>query len=147
MKPQLIEQQEWARERDGALIDVMVFRVPGGIIQEVYADGDRCEHVFSPRPYVLGQLADSTTETCIFALFYDYCTAQELDPAALYAQAYPGSEFPDADERRESTRQAMAEGVSFPLLWDEKAFAGLLDSLSEINNHSLASVLEDRGAP
>ena len=73
MKPELIEQENWERPSDNALMDIMVFRVPGGILYEMYTNGDRCFHQFSPRPYVLGQSCDGPINTCVFALFYDFC--------------------------------------------------------------------------
>lgn len=143
MKPVLLDEQDWIRKGDSAYMDSMLFRVPGGIIYEMYVNGDRCFHAFSQRPYVLGQACDGTIENCVFALFYDYCEAKGLHPAALYRDAYPEQEPNTESERRATTRLALAEGVCFPHLWDAKAFESLLESLREINNHSLASVLEE----
>lgn len=147
MKPELIHQEDWKRGADEALMDLIVFRVPGGILYEIYTNGDRCLHQFSPRPYVLGQPCDGTIEHCVFALFYDYCGAKGLDPAALYREAYSDCEPDSKGERDATTRRAMAEGVAFPLAWDNEAYRGLLESLTEINNHSLVSVLTERAGP
>lgn len=147
MQPVPIYQEDWRRPADGAHMDIMVLRVPGGILYEMYADGDRCFHQFSPRPYVPGQACDGTIEHCVFALFYDYCQARGLCPAALYRKAYPDTEPESPAEREATTRRAMAEGVSFPLDRDDEAFQGLLDSLTEINNHSLVSILIGEAGP
>lgn len=147
MTPLLLSHEDWQRQSDGTRMDLMVFRVPSGILYEVYADGDRCFHQFSPRPYVLGQPCDGTIEACVFALFYDYCGAKGLDPAALYREAYSDCEPDSKGERDATTRRAMAEGVAFPLAWDDEAYRGLLESLTEINNHSLVSVLTERAGP
>ena len=147
MKPEMIDHDDWTRDADGALMDVMVFRIPGGILYEMYTDGDRTFHQYSPRPYVLGQPCDGTIENCVFALFYDYCGAKGLDPTDLCRQAYPDRELPSAAEREACSRRAMAEGVAFPIAWDDQAFQGLLESLSEINDHSLNSVLIEGTAP
>ena len=40
----------------------------------------------------------------------------------------------------------MAEGVAFPMKWDKQAFDGLLESLAEINNHSLSQALIEQAA-
>ena len=146
MKPEMIDHDDWTRDADGALMDVMVFRVPGGILYEMYTDGDRTFHQYSPRPYVLGQPCDGTIENCVFALFYDYCKVKGLDPAALYRQAYSDREPSSEAEREACIRRAMAEGVAFPLAWYDEAFKGLLDSLSEINHHSLVSILDQSAA-
>jgi len=146
MKPELIEQENWERPSDNALMDIMVFRVPGGILYEMYTNGDRCFHQFSPRPYVLGQSCDGTIDQCVFALFYDFCARRKRDPAALYRQAYADSEPATAKERADTLRQAMAEGVAFPMKWDKQAFDGLLESLAEINNHSLSQALIEQAA-
>lgn len=146
MKPEMIFHENWKRPADEALMDTMVFRVPGGIIYEMYTNGDRCFHAFSQRPYILGQACDGTIENCVVALFYDYCKAKGLNPAALYKDAYPEREPSSLDERNATTRLAMAEGVCFPLRWDQSAFNWLIVSLTEINNHALVAVLEEEAA-
>ena len=55
MEPNLIFHDSWNRPADNALMDAMVFAVPGGILSELYVDGDRCQMIFSARPYVPGQ--------------------------------------------------------------------------------------------
>ena len=142
-KPELIHHKEWKRYRDDAEMDILVFRVPGGILHEMYANGDRCEYIFSPRPYVPGQLCDGTIDHCVFALFYDFCDIRDLDSADLYRRAYSDRLPESKEERVRTTRRAMAEGVAFPPVWNRQTFDGLLESLSEINNHSLASILEE----
>ena len=143
MRPGLIHHEEWKRPSDGAEMDILTFRVPGGILYEMYTNGDRCFLQFSSRPYVLGQSCDGTIEHCVFALLYDFCDTRGLDPADLYRRAYSDREPDSEEERARTTRRAMAEGVAFSPVWDGEAFDGLLESLSEINNHSLASVLEE----
>ena len=143
MQPERIFYEDWRRPGDNALMDTMIFRVPGGIILEMYANGDRCFHAFSQRPDGLGQACDGTIESCVLALFYDYCEAKGFHPAALYRDAYPERDQATVAERQATMRRAMAEGVCFPQVWDAEAFNGLIESLEEINFRSLASALEE----
>ena len=46
MKPELISEESWERPSDATITDVIVFRVLGGIVYEMYANGDRCFHQF-----------------------------------------------------------------------------------------------------
>ena len=91
MTPVLLHQQYWQRPGDGAHMDIMVLRVPSGILYEMYSNGDRCFHQFSPRPYVPGQACDGTIDSSVFALFYNYCRTKGLGPAALYSKATPSA--------------------------------------------------------
>lgn len=95
---------------------------------------------FSPRPYQLAQPCDGSTTTCALALFVRFCRDCDHAAAALLRAAYP-------DERSMDWNDIVAtaewEGVVYPARWDEQAKAGLLESLHEINYHSLASVVAD----
>jgi len=99
---------------------------------------DLSEAYFSPRPYVLGQTCDGSIDDCVHALFFSFCLKKGVDPAATHRMAYPEEEPPNYGEVQKS---AEWEGVKYPKRWDKKAFAGLIESLTEINNHSLVGVL------
>lgn len=102
---------------------------------------DALEHgVRSPRPYQPGQPCDGSIGACAHALFVHFCQARELNPAALYARAYPEREPPDFEPMRE---EAEWEGVAYPKRWDAEATAKLAESLHAINAHALAEVVED----
>ena len=97
--------------------------------------------VFSPRPYKLGQPCDGSIDFCVLALLFDFCKKKGLNWKELYREAYPG-ENPD-DDINENFVKEMAEwqGVEYPKIWNEKAFEGLIESLTEINYHSFVNVL------
>jgi hypothetical protein len=99
---------------------------------------DLSEAHFSPRPYVLEQACDGSIDDCVHALFFNFCSKKGIDPVATYRMAYPEDNPPDYGEVLKS---AEWEGVKYPKRWDKKAFAGLIESLTEINNHSLVGVL------
>jgi len=101
---------------------------------------DLGEAYLSPRPYVLGQACDGSIGDCVHALFFDFCSKKGIDPVAMYRMAYPEEEPIDYGEVR---KVAEWEGVKYPKRWDKKAFAGLIESLTEINNHSLVGVLSE----
>ena len=99
----------------------------------------------SPRPFVLGQGCDGTTDNCCHALFYAFCMAHRLDPYQLYRQAYEkhdGKRYspPRFEEWRE---RAEWEGVSYPEQWGPEEIRALLKSLYSINNRSLVEVVEE----
>ena len=102
---------------------------------------DLNEGHFSPRPYVLGQACDGSIDDCVHALFFNFCSKRGIDPVATYKMAYPEEDPPDYSEVLKS---AEWEGVKYPKRWDKKAFAGLIESLTEINNHSLVDVLLEK---
>ena len=96
--------------------------------------------IFSPRPYQLAQSCDGSITSCALGLFVRFCRDCGHDADALYRAAYP-------DERKNdwSITVATAEwqDVAYPSQWDEKAKAGLLESLHEVNYHSLAGEISD----
>ena len=147
MKPKLIYHENWETAGKGTPMETMVFRIPGGILHEVFADGNRHTHLFSPRPYVPGQPNDGTIEDCVYALLFDYCEAKRIDPAALHTQAYNDPGPYHGEERARIIRRAMAEGVAFPETWDEDAFLGLVKSLREVGAAALAAVLAEGAGP
>jgi hypothetical protein len=106
------------------------------------AFSDTLQHGFlSPRPYRLGQACDGSINDCALALFVRFCRDEGHSPDSLYRMAY-------TDEREnpgwsEAMRAAEWQGVVYPKRWNAKAKAGLLESLHEINFHSLASVVSD----
>ena len=102
---------------------------------------DLNEGHFSPRPYVLGQACDGSIDDCVHALFFNFCSRKGIDPVAMYMMAYPENNTPNYGE---VLKPAEWEGVKYPKRWDKKAFAGLIESLTEINNHSLVDVLLEK---
>jgi hypothetical protein len=98
---------------------------------------------FSPRPYQLAQACDGSIESCVLALFSAFCEARQLDPIALLQRAYPDEPAHTAQDFVEICRQADWERTAYPTRWDGSAIAGLLESLHEINYHSLTGVLDD----
>lgn len=143
---ELIFEDRWSRPGDGASMKVQVHRLPGGILYEMYEGAQRVFLTFSPRPYTLGQSCDGTIDACVFALFFDFCRTFGLDPDTVYREAYPDAEPSDAMAQEEIIDRAKAEGVVFPEVWDVRSSQGLLDSLTEINNHSLVGVLTESEA-
>jgi hypothetical protein len=97
---------------------------------------------FSPRPYKLAQPCDGSIDQTAFALYIDYCRAKNIDPKELYLKAYHDENHKDLD-CEEILKLANWEGVEYPESWDKKAYEGMLESLTEINNHSLVGALEE----
>lgn len=92
------------------------------------------------RPYLLGQPCDGSISTPALALYLDFCTRHGLDAQALYEEAYPGER---GLEQGAITTFAHWQGVVIPYTWTAACFAGLLESLTEINHHTLRSVLDE----
>lgn len=98
--------------------------------------------MFSVRPYRLGQGADGSATACIDALYRHFCAARDLDPEALYYQAYQKRTEPGYD-LLQTRRLAEWQGLVYPMLWGDKEVLKLLHDLGTINNHGLvAAVLE-----
>ena len=92
------------------------------------------------RPYRLGGACDGSIDAPVMALLLDFCRRHDLDADVLYALAYPG----DTPLARDAiTDFAHWQGVRIPHTWTAACFAGLLASLTEINNHTLRSVLDE----
>jgi hypothetical protein len=96
---------------------------------------------FSPRPYKLAQPCDGSIDQTAFALFINFCRAKNINPEEFYQKTYQdeGHKEIDCDF---ILRLADWEGVEYPELWDKKAYEGMLESLTEINYHSLVGALE-----
>jgi hypothetical protein len=137
----LLRVEEWTR-RDGAHMKVEVVKIEKGIRQRMYVDGVRVMDTFSERPYKLGQACDGTIDICVHALYISYCRAKGLDPETIFTSAYKNEKYPpDLVER--TFKEAQREGVLYPKVWGTKEFEGLIESLTEINHHSLVGVLEE----
>lgn len=95
---------------------------------------------FSPRPYQLAQSCDGSITTCALALFFRFCRDCGHDAEKLFRAAYTDGRKMDWNE---VVTTAEWEGVAYPARWDEKAKAGLLESLHEVNYHSLAGEISD----
>ena len=78
---------------------------------------------------------------------YSLCLApsakRQLDPVALLQRAYPDEPAHTTQDFAEIRRLADWERTAYPAVWDEAAIEGLLESLHEINCHSLAGVVSD----
>jgi len=107
-----------------------------------YLDSRKAAYV-SPRPYRLGQSCDGTIGSPVLHAFKVACDALGLDADALHRKAYPEEhdDLPDwSDCRRHAEWQG---GVVWPERWDASAVAGLAESLTEINYHSLRGEFEE----
>ncbi|MHB1546121.1 MAG: hypothetical protein ACYCSB_01275 [bacterium] len=93
---------------------------------------------FSKRPYSLAQACDGSIDCAVAALYYSFCKAKNINAAELYKKAYPDGEPPDY---KEVCKYADWEGVEYPEKWDKGAYEGLIESLTEVNNHSLVGEL------
>jgi hypothetical protein len=117
-------------------IKYLVWRYKKGVLLHT-AKTDLLEHgCFSPRPYQLGQACEGSITGCALALFVRFCRDCGHCAEALLRAAYP-------DENRGNLNDIVAfadwQGVAYPAQWDERAKAGLLESLHAVNYHSLAS--------
>lgn len=100
---------------------------------------DTTQHgTFSPRPYRLAQPCDGSINSCVLALFVHLCRATGHCPTKLYRRAYTREHVPDWTE---TVAFAEWQGVAYPVRWEEAEKAGLLQSLHEINHHSLALIV------
>jgi hypothetical protein len=148
----LLRRDTWRRFVDNASMRFDVVQVKGGISWQLYENDKLFMATFSERPYRLGQPSDGTIDECVHALFILWCRAAGRDPQTLYHKAYGAKatttpETYNPDEQEEKLRHAKDEGIEEPLAWGPKEFQGLLDSLTEINLHSLVSVLGEDPAP
>jgi hypothetical protein len=132
-----------------------VERVPGGVVfhnarlhvgladlREFFTDLTlEALTTVADRPYQLGQSYDGAMSAPVFTAFKAACDALGFDADALYRQAYPRPEEapPNWDDCREEAD--WQGGVALPSQWDAAAIGGLQESLTEMNYHSLVSVL------
>lgn len=143
----LIAHDSWKRSSDGARLSKKIFKTAHGIRQVLFEDGISIMSTDSARPYKLGQSCDGTIDDCVHALFIKYCLSRGLDPAAIYGEAYgerePGAVKIYREDIPVVLEAAEFQGVAYPLSWGPEEFAGLIESLTEINNHSLVQVVEE----
>lgn len=143
MKNTLLHQDVWTR-LDNSPMRSETHKAPGGIIQRMFLRDKIIQETFSPRPYKLGQACDGTIGICAMALYLHFCMTHGFDAEGLLQRAYPEEYITLTIEAQQDIIDCAAlEGISVPLLWDENAFAGLLQSLEEINYHQLYAVLEE----
>ena len=145
--PKVLTKTDWKRQTDGASMECVVIEVRGGIRQKLIINGNEVMETFSERPYKLGQSCDGTIDVCVHALLIKFCRSFGLSYQKLYHEAYPDTEniTYGLDYEDETLKEAELQGVEYPEVWDELAFGGLLNSLGEVNNHSLVRVLESLG--
>lgn len=137
----ILHREDWQRPIDGAPMTLIVTKRKGGIIQRMYLYGELIQETFSKRPYRLGQGCDGTINACVYGLLILFCRERQINLEQLMAIAYPDRE-PFASDAQEATLQrALAQGIAIPRHWDNKAFAGLIYSLTAINHHQLVDEL------
>lgn len=140
-KSKIIQCIQWRRLIDGVPMMLTVRKVKNGIIQRMYLDHQLIQKTFSKRPYRLGQVCDGTIQDCVYGLLILYCRAHPIDLEQLLAQAYP-DQPPFTEKYQKATLQcALEQGIVIPDQWDDMALNGLIDSLTEINCHTLADRL------
>lgn len=149
--------REGRPDLDGKLYLDAFEKVPGGIvhlnwwapatlvgIREFFRGlANRSELSVSPRPYRLGQACDGTIDSAALHAYQVACEALGLDADELYRRAYA-----DRHEQPPSWKccRRMAEwqgGVVWPERWDAAAVAGVAESLTAINYHSLRGEFEE----
>lgn len=140
----LLYSDKWTRSHDGVQMKVNVHKTDQGVVNTMYDNGQQVWQVESKRPYTLGQPCDGTIDVCVHALFIHYCRAKGLDPHQLYHTAYPETEkdYYNPQTQKRILCRAEKEGVEIPEEWGGQEIDGLIDSLTEINNHSLAALIE-----
>lgn len=129
---------------DGAKMLEEIEKVEGGsgIISRLFINGELVMATRSSRPYKLGQACDGTICQCVGALFWHFCKTRGYDPVALLNEAY--GEGKDKWDWEMIRKQGEWEGIELPKRWDKRAFRGLIESLTEINYHSLVGLLEEK---
>jgi hypothetical protein len=142
-KSKRISREDWRRPIDDAPMTLIVSKRKRGVIQRMYLHGELIQETFSKRPYRLGQASDGTIDACVYGLLILYCRDCHLDLQELVATAYPDRESFPWNEQEAILERALAQGIVIPKQWDSKAFTGLLDSLTEINNHALVALLTE----
>jgi hypothetical protein len=140
-------RKEWVAEvivRRATGILYLIHRYPGDrpTRSVLYRHARRYGHL-SPRPYQLAQACEGSIGSCVLALFWSFCEANQLDPITLLQRAYPDEPAYTDQDFVEIRSHADWEHTAYPARWDQAAIAGLLESLHEINYHSLASVVQE----
>lgn len=137
MAPYLVEA--YLKVKGG--IKYLVWRYHSCDVKQIKKD--TIQHgYFSRRPYRLAQPCDGSIDSSVHALFYAFCQANNLDARTLYLEAYPDTKKENVNYQ-EIIEFAEWQGVKYPKKWGEKEFDGLIESLTEINNHSLVGILEE----
>ena len=99
--------------------------------------------LFSKRPFQLGQGCDGSGADCCYALYYQFCLSQGLDPLEMHRKAYleHDGNFYQSPKSEAIVKLADWQGVAYPSQWTEQAYKGLVKSLLDINNRSLVEIL------
>jgi hypothetical protein len=97
----------------------------------------------SPRPYQLGQKADESVHSCVFALFHDLCQARGVKAAGIARVAYPytANEYSE-DAFKEIVAQASWEAYVAPDQWDAMSIMMLYKALDDIGHSRVRKILE-----
>lgn len=99
----------------------------------------------SKRPYKAGQSCDGSICSPTFHLYSQLCKAFYLDPIECYNLAYDDDEhLLTQDDLASMIDFAEWQGVEVIKDWSNKNVFRVLDSLTEVNNHQLRSILEDK---
>lgn len=114
---------------------------PAGFREFFTGLAERTGTFVSARPYRFGQSCDGTIGSPVLAAFKVACDALGFDADALYKEAYSGRDDPLPDWARCRADADWQGGVVWPDQWDADAVAGVIESLTEINYHSLVSTL------
>jgi hypothetical protein len=94
---------------------------------------------WSVRPFTQGQGCDGTIDENVHLIGLRLCAQLGLDYAALHDEAYPKTPFEySPEDQREAERETEIPPLS------AEALQLLLEDLTDINNHSLRAVLEER---
>lgn len=135
------------------LYDIYV-KVPGGVKHLVYwFQGYNPEYMIkqaheigyvSPRPYKLAQNCDGSIDSPVHALLIDFCEKRGINLADLYNEAYPDEDRYSEKEMADIKKFGEWQGVEYPGEWNRAAVEGLIESLTEINNHSLSSLIDEK---
>ena len=95
---------------------------------------------FIERPYLLGQPCDGSIVAPVTALYLDFCARHGLNAQALRDEAYPEGEVLEPEA---VAAFAHWQGVRIPHTWTAACYAGLLKSLTEVNQSTLRNTLEE----
>lgn len=106
-------------------------------------DEARRNHFKSRRPYKAGQACDGSISSPVFHLYNQLCNHFGLDPIIVHGVAYSDVEL-TASNLAEMIKLAEWQGVEEITNWNEATIELVLDSLTEINHHSLRNELEER---
>lgn len=100
--------------------------------------------VQSKRPYKAGQPCDGSIDSPVFHLCFQLCKAFSLDPVVIYHEAYDDERDFNHNDVVAIAEFAEWQGVEAITNWTSHNILRVLDSLTEVNNHQLRSVLEDK---